>query len=128
MDPPWNDTGIKHPYPTMYSATWMSTIRVDDLVGDGFVFVWVTKRQYFPTMQWMDEQGWEPSEHITWKKVDGEGRPRRKSGHYLWHAKETCLMFHRKSPLKKLDKWYIPQSDIDVLTTEPKGLQSQKPF
>ena len=96
MDPPWNDTGIKHPYPTMDNATWMSTIRVDDLVGDGFVFVWVTNRQYFPTMQWMDKQGWEPIEHITWKKVDGEGRPRRKSGHYLWHAKETCLMFHRK--------------------------------
>ena len=73
MDPPSNDTGLKLPYPTMDSSIWMSKIKVDDLVGDGFVFIWVTNKQYYQTMKWMDELGWETSEHITWKKVDGQG-------------------------------------------------------
>ena len=102
----------------------MNTINVNDFVGDGFVFIWVTNKLYFQTMLWMDQQGWEPAEHITWKKVDSKGEPLRRGGHYLWHAKETCLMFHRKVPLNKLDKWYVWQSDIDVITTEPKGLPS----
>ena len=127
MNPPANDTGCKLPYTTMESSQWMKTINVNDFVGDGFVFIWVTNKLYFQTMLWMDQQGWEPVEHITWKKVDSKGEPLRRGGHYLWHSKETCLMFHRKVPLNKLDKWYVWQSDSDVITTEPKGLPSQKP-
>ena len=37
-------------------------------------------------------------------------------------------MFHRKSKINKLDKFYIAQSGIDVITTQPTGLVSQKPF
>lgn len=107
-DPPSNYTGLKLPYPTMASSVRMDAINLNDLVGDGFIFIWVTNNLYFKTMIWMDQQGWEPAEHIIWKKVDSLGRPFRKSGHYLWYTKETCLMFHRKVPLNRLDKWYIP--------------------
>ena len=37
-------------------------------------------------------------------------------------------MFKRISPLNKLDKWYVEKGGIDVITTQPTGLHSQKPF
>ena len=48
----------------------MDVMSVDDLVGDGFVFIWVTNKQFSKTNAWMEKQGWEVAELIVWKKVD----------------------------------------------------------
>jgi N6-adenosine-specific RNA methylase IME4 len=42
IDPPYNNTGCKLGYKTMDDKEWLNVIKFDNLMDDGFIFLWVT--------------------------------------------------------------------------------------
>ncbi len=119
-DPPW-DIHMDLPYGTL-SDEEMKNIKINDLMKDGVIFLWVTGRATELARECLDLWGYERKEELVWIKTNQLQRLIRtgRTGHWLNHSKEHCLIGIKGNP-----KIYR-NIDCDVLVSEVRET-SRKP-
>ena len=105
MDPPYNNTGCKLTYPTMNDEIWMNSINFNNIIDDGFIFIWVTNAKAFKITSLMAAKGWRECENVAWNKFDKSGKPLFRGGYDMMHIHETCLVFKRKASINKSERF-----------------------
>ncbi|KAJ3243947.1 hypothetical protein HDU78_011610 [Chytriomyces hyalinus] len=126
MDPPWQlasnapSRGVTISYSTL-SDDAIQSIPMHHLQTNGFLFIWVINAKYVKAFELMEKWGYIYCDDITWVKRTVNRRMAKGHGHYLQHAKETCLVAYKGTVTS-------PQGGIgsDVIYAERRG-QSQKP-
>jgi 16S rRNA G966 N2-methylase RsmD len=58
LDPPFDNTGCKLGYLKLKDKEWINSINFDELIDDGFIFIWVTSKKGFKISKYMDRLGW----------------------------------------------------------------------
>ncbi len=119
-DPPW-DIHMDLPYGTL-SDEEMKNIKVNELMTDGVIFLWVTGRATELARECLDLWGYERKEELVWIKTNQLQRLIRtgRTGHWLNHSKEHCLIGIKGNP--NINK----NIDCDVLVSEVRET-SRKP-
>ncbi|KAL8141558.1 hypothetical protein V2J09_014590 [Rumex salicifolius] len=119
-DPPW-DIHMELPYGTMADDE-MRTLNVPALQTDGLIFLWVTGRAMELGRECLDLWGYKRVEEIIWVKTNQLQRIIRtgRTGHWLNHSKEHCLVGIKGSPLVNRN------IDTDVVVAEVRET-SRKP-
>ncbi|KAL5208445.1 hypothetical protein ABZP36_032880 [Zizania latifolia] len=119
-DPPW-DIHMELPYGTMADDE-MRTLNVPALQTDGLIFLWVTGRAMELGRECLDLWGYKRVEEIIWVKTNQLQRIIRtgRTGHWLNHSKEHCLVGIKGSPLVNRN------IDTDVIVAEVRET-SRKP-
>ena len=119
-DPPW-DIHMELPYGTMADDE-MRTLNVPALQTDGLIFLWVTGRAMELGRECLELWGYKRVEEIIWVKTNQLQRIIRtgRTGHWLNHSKEHCLVGIKGSPLVNRN------IDTDVIVAEVRET-SRKP-
>jgi mRNA (2'-O-methyladenosine-N6-)-methyltransferase len=119
-DPPW-DIHMELPYGTMADDE-MRTLNVPALQTDGLIFLWVTGRAMELGRECLELWGYKRVEEIIWVKTNQLQRIIRtgRTGHWLNHSKEHCLVGIKGSPLLNRN------IDTDVVVAEVRET-SRKP-
>lgn len=120
-DPPW-DIHMELPYGTM-SDDEMRQLGIPTLQDDGLIFLWVTGRAMELGRECLKLWGYERVDEIIWVKTNQLQRIIRtgRTGHWLNHGKEHCLVGMKGSP-DKLNRGL----DCDVIVAEVRAT-SHKP-
>jgi N6-adenosine-specific RNA methylase IME4 len=58
LDPPFDNTGCKLGYKKLKDKEWINAIKFDDLIDDGFIFIWVTNNKGTKISNIMRKKGW----------------------------------------------------------------------
>lgn len=119
-DPPW-DIHMELPYGTMADDE-MRNLNVPALQTDGLIFLWVTGRAMELGRECLELWGYKRVEEIIWVKTNQLQRIIRtgRTGHWLNHSKEHCLVGLKGSPLVNRN------IDTDVIVAEVRET-SRKP-
>jgi len=107
-DPPW-DIHMELPYGTM-SDDEMRQLGIPTLQDDGLIFLWVTGRAMELGRECLKLWGYERVDEIIWVKTNQLQRIIRtgRTGHWLNHGKEHCLVSISHSPKRR--KFYAVES------------------
>ena len=97
-DPPW-DIHMSLPYGTM-SDDDMRAMPVPQLQDEGLIFLWVTGRAMELGRELLNIWGYKRVDELVWVKVGQTQRLIRtgRTGHWLNHTKEHCLMGSKVRP------------------------------
>ncbi|KAI5846749.1 MT-A70-domain-containing protein, partial [Tricharina praecox] len=120
IDPPWS-IHMKLPYQQL-SDNDIGNLPIGRLQDCGIIFLWVTGRVHNKGIQFLKDWGYKYVDQITWVKVNqinatiATGR----TGHWLNHCKETCLVGIKGSPKANF------MLDKNSIVEEVRGT-SQKP-
>lgn len=119
-DPPW-DIHMNLPYETMKDKD-MLNLRVDLLQDHGVIFLWVTGRAMELARECMEKWGYRKVDELVWIKTNQIQRLiiTGKTGHWLNHSKEHCLVGIKGSP--KINA----KVDCDVIVSQVRET-SRKP-
>jgi mRNA (2'-O-methyladenosine-N6-)-methyltransferase len=120
-DPPW-DIHMELPYGTL-SDDEMRKLNIPSLQDEGLIFLWVTGRAMELGRECLKLWGYERCDEIIWVKTNQLQRIIRtgRTGHWLNHGKEHCLVGIKGSP-KKINRGL----DCDVIVAEVRAT-SHKP-
>ncbi len=120
-DPPW-DIHMELPYGTM-SDDEMRQLPVPTLQDEGLIFLWVTGRAMELGRECLKLWGYQRVDELIWVKTNQLQRIIRtgRTGHWLNHGKEHCLVGMKGSNLK-LNRGL----DCDVIVAEVRAT-SHKP-
>ncbi|MEE6524210.1 hypothetical protein FKM82_023560 [Ascaphus truei] len=93
-DPPW-DIHMELPYGTLTDDE-MRKLQIPALQDNGFLFLWVTGRAMELGRECLKLWGYERVDEIIWVKTNQLQRIIRtgRTGHWLNHGKEHCLVTH----------------------------------
>ena len=58
LDPPFDNTGCKLGYKKLKDKEWIDAIKFDELIDDGFIFIWVTNNKGTKISNIMRKKGW----------------------------------------------------------------------
>ena len=127
MDPPWNIStkdptrGVALSYKTL-SNFKISTLPIDELQENGYLFLWTVNSRYSLCLHMMSRWGYKFCDEISWIKQSENGMIFKGLGHYLQHSKEICLVGikGKLQPNNKISKM------CDCIISAKRG-QSQKP-
>ncbi len=77
----------------------------------------------------MRKKGWKRKETITWVKFDRFGNQLARGGYHWMHSNEQCLVFMRKNPINKSNRFQVLRANCNTIITQVAGTKiSQKPF
>lgn len=99
-DPPW-DIHMELPYGTM-SDDEMRKMAIPALQVDGYIFLWVTGRAMELGRELLEIWGYRMVDELIWVKTNQLQRLIRtgRTGHWLNHAKEHCLIGQKGMEVK----------------------------
>ena len=128
IDPPWKFNGsnpvrrVAIDYQCL-SLKQIKTIDLEKYQDDfGLVAFWVVNKSYLPIIKWMNSLNYNLLHELQWIKVTKKGKLHKSVGHYMQHAKETCLIFGKgKFKLKGT------KGINDHIIWSERRIQSQKP-
>ena len=122
-DPPW-DIHMELPYGTMADEE-MRRLDIPSLQDDGYIFLWVTGRAMELGRECLKIWGYERCDELIWVKTNQLQRIIRtgRTGHWLNHGKEHCLIGAKGKPDPKMFNTMI---DCDILVAEVRAT-SHKP-
>jgi mRNA (2'-O-methyladenosine-N6-)-methyltransferase len=97
-DPPW-DIHMSLPYGTLKDKELLN-LRVDILQDQGLIFLWVTGRAMELARECLAKWGYRRVDELVWIKTNQINRLiiTGKTGHWLNHTKEHCLVGVKGSP------------------------------
>ncbi|PWN41902.1 MT-A70-domain-containing protein [Ceraceosorus guamensis] len=103
-DPPW-DIHMSLPYGTM-TDDQMRSMPLAQLQDEGFIFLWVTGRAMELGRELLAMWGYARVDELVWVKVGQTQRLIRtgRTGHWLNHTKEHCLVGAKRKPLRDLEE------------------------
>lgn len=106
-DPPW-DIHMELPYGTM-SDDEMRQLGIPTLQDEGLIFLWVTGRAMELGRECLKLWGYERVDEIIWVKTNQLQRIIRtgRTGHWLNHGKEHCLVSYLSSNFVFYQSWYF---------------------
>jgi 16S rRNA G966 N2-methylase RsmD len=58
IDPPYDNTGCKLGYLKLKDKEWIEAINFNELIDDGFIFIWVTSKKGTKISKYMSRIGW----------------------------------------------------------------------
>ncbi len=62
-------------------------------------------------------------------KFDRFGKPLPRGGYHWMHTNEQCLVFMRKSPINRSNRFQVLRANCNTILTQVRGCKiSQKPF
>lgn len=122
-DPPW-DIHMELPYGTMADEE-MKKLDIPSLQDDGYIFLWVTGRAMELGRECLKEWNYERVDELIWVKTNQLQRIIRtgRTGHWLNHGKEHCLVGVKGKPNPELFNKAI---DCDIIVAEVRAT-SHKP-
>jgi mRNA m6A methyltransferase catalytic subunit len=122
-DPPW-DIHMELPYGTMADDE-MKKLDICSLQDDGYIFLWVTGRAMELGRECLKEWKYERIDEVIWVKTNQLQRIIRtgRTGHWLNHGKEHCLVGVKGNPDPSLFNKGI---DCDIIVAEVRAT-SHKP-
>jgi len=122
-DPPW-DIHMELPYGTMADEE-MKKLDIPSLQDDGYIFLWVTGRAMELGRECLKVWGYERCDELIWVKTNQLQRIIRtgRTGHWLNHSKEHCLVGVKGKPDPRLFNKGI---DCDIIVAEVRAT-SHKP-
>ncbi|KAJ3081315.1 MT-A70 protein [Rhizoclosmatium globosum] len=126
MDPPWQlasnipSRGVTISY-SQLSDQSIQNMPIPLLQHSGFIFIWVINTKYVKAFEFLEKWGYQYCDDITWVKRTIHRRMAKGHGHYLQHAKESCIVGFKGNV-------QVPDGGVgsDVIYSERRG-QSQKP-
>ena len=125
IDPPWqigsaNPTrGVAISYKTL-SDNVISSIPVNNLQSDGFIFIWTVNSKYKLAFDLLSQWNYKYCDEIIWIKQTSTGKMAKGNGYYLQHSKENCIIGVKGNPE------YVSNVCSDIIYSKRRG-QSQKP-
>ena len=122
-DPPW-DIHMELPYGTMADDE-MKKLDIPSLQDDGYIFLWVTGRAMELGRECLKEWKYDRVDELIWVKTNQLQRIIRtgRTGHWLNHGKEHCLVGVKGNPDPNLFNKGI---DCDIIVAEVRAT-SHKP-
>ena len=98
MDPPWKIQDFKNPtrglaldYEQMNDND-IGAMNIEVLQKNGFIFMWVVASKVPLATTFFSKWGYRIVTYINWVKTTKNGLYSPSNGHYLQHAKETCIV------------------------------------
>jgi len=127
-DPPWtlatekSTRGVALNYDQITDKILLNNVPFGQLLnGNGVIFMWVINAKLIWALEWLEGQGFEILDCITWLKMSSNRLMARGHGYYLQHAKEDCII------AVKGDVRHFNWEKLTTAFVGEKRCQSQKP-
>lgn len=124
-DPPWDIHMNGHMQIPSGAITdeEMMDFKIEQIQTEGVFFLWVTGRALDIGRQCLKKWGYNQIEELVWIKTNQLGRTicTGRTGHWLNHSKEHCLMGIKGSP-----SWLVKKLDVDTIVSATRE-KSRKP-